>query len=98
MKTFLTFISDLFASERADYNALTQKVTEFVAKRFNESDSKQALLDAKIEHVLANQALLAAYLGMTPGGATAEDLDALGARIEAVKEAITNFSSQTTGS
>lgn len=57
---------------------------------------QQNLMDLKLDHILLNQELVAAYLGLTPGGATAEDLDALGARIKAAKEQIANFDKTTT--
>ncbi len=77
---------------------MAQKISEFIAKRFSDVDNRQAAIEAKLDHVLLNQELLGAYLGLTPGGATSEDLSSLGERIKTMKERIAAFDKQVTGS
>ncbi len=69
---------------------ILSNLTDLIKQLLNSSTN------AKLDVIMHQQELIMAYLGMTPGGATPEDLDALGAKIKVAKEAIQQFDSQTT--
>ncbi len=76
---------------------LLKQIAEALAEILESSGVKGIpLINSKLDHILLNQEALAAYLGMSPAGATPEELDALAARIKASKEAIQKFGQSTT--
>ncbi len=91
MKTLLSNIADLLKDILNGNSILLD-----IKNRQGQLDFHLSAIEAKIDHVLLNQELLGAYLGLTPGGATAEDLDALGARIQKAREQIAQFDRNTT--
>ena len=91
MKKFLEQLADLVKDILNGNSILLD-----IQNRQSKLDDHLTAIEAKLDHVLLNQELLAAYLGLTPGGATAEELDALGARIQKTKEQIAQFDQSTT--
>ncbi len=61
-----------------------------------DGSAKLNQINSKLNLIIQNQELLAHYLGMTPGGATSEELAALFDRIKAAKEQVVQFDQQTT--
>jgi hypothetical protein len=93
MKKFLEQLADLITNLFNENSILLD-----IKNRQNKLDDHLGAVEAKLDHVLLNQELLNAYLGLTPGGATAEDLDTLGAKLQKLKERIAQFDQSTTQS